>query len=195
MKAEDIAVARELIAAGKQSLAPGLSPNGSYEFAVAVRAQIVAISDLLLAMTAPKASAKPERVAEVERAPTDTERLDFLNAQGFTKWVGYGTEKNNKIWPVFPGGDLRTEIVVAGNSMGWERVDEPGRGVRFVSGEKTLGVFYNSKDGLCHLAEYEPYRRPPHEYICGGSGNFSASNETQHDLCWKCFKKETREGG
>jgi hypothetical protein len=45
--------------------------------------------------------------------PTDTERLDFLQKQGYTRWVGYGVWENNTTWPVFPGGDLRKEIDIA----------------------------------------------------------------------------------
>ena len=47
--------------------------------------------------------------------PTDTERLDFLAQQHFTKWVGYDTPTIDKdliggtcIWPV--DGDVREHI-------------------------------------------------------------------------------------
>ena len=50
---------------------------------------------------------------------TDKERLDFLQAQKITRWVGFhygenGTELGGRVtWPVFPGMDLRAEIDAA----------------------------------------------------------------------------------
>lgn len=53
---------------------------------------------------------------------------------------------------------------------------------------RTIGQFYNSWDKMYHLAEYEPHRRPPTEYLCGGDGNFSASRCThERNKCPKCW--------
>lgn len=44
--------------------------------------------------------------------PTDTERLDFLQRQHWTRWVGFDVQ-NGRIqttWPVFAGDDLRAHI-------------------------------------------------------------------------------------
>lgn len=45
---------------------------------------------------------------------TDKERLDFLQAQRFTKWVGYdliaGKYDQQTMWPVFRHDDLRAAI-------------------------------------------------------------------------------------
>lgn len=42
---------------------------------------------------------------------TDKQRLDFLQAQPFTKWVGYGNPDGGRTtWPVFQHGNLREEI-------------------------------------------------------------------------------------
>lgn len=61
--------------------------------------------------------------------------------------------------------------------------------LRFQSEDKVVGQFYNSKDGKYHLAEYEPYRRPPHIYLCGKVGNFSPSRfEGSRLLCTECWK-------
>jgi hypothetical protein len=45
---------------------------------------------------------------------TDKERLDFLEAQEFTRWVGYTHLKHGHLtkvtWPVFPEDNLRDSI-------------------------------------------------------------------------------------
>lgn len=41
---------------------------------------------------------------------TDTDRLDWLNKQKFTKWVGYTIKNGNVVHPVFDGQDLRKAI-------------------------------------------------------------------------------------
>lgn len=46
--------------------------------------------------------------------PTDTERLDFLQAQRFTKWVGYDMGALGAcVWPVFGHTDLRAAMDAA----------------------------------------------------------------------------------
>lgn len=55
---------------------------------------------------------------------------------------------------------------------------------------RTIGQFYNSLDKMYHLAEYEPYRRVPTEYLCGGEGNFSASRSMhERNKCPECWGK------
>ena len=45
---------------------------------------------------------------------TDTDRLDFLSRQKFTRWVGYDISGDNYdgevVWPVFGGMDFRAEV-------------------------------------------------------------------------------------
>ena len=42
---------------------------------------------------------------------TDKQRLDFLQSQSFTKWVGYDKGPTSKcVWPVYKHTDLRKEI-------------------------------------------------------------------------------------
>lgn len=44
-------------------------------------------------------------------APTDTQRIDFLNRQTWTRWVGYDTASGGHMtWPVFKGDDFRAEV-------------------------------------------------------------------------------------
>jgi hypothetical protein len=62
--------------------------------------------------------------------------------------------------------------------------------LRYVDGKRAIGQFYNSWDKKCHLAEYEPYKRPPTVYLCGGTGNFSASRDNHpRNICEQCFDK------
>ncbi len=70
--------------------------------------------------------------------------------------------------------------------------DNPSHPLRFEEDGKVIGQFYNSCDKTYHLAEYEPYRRPPTQYICGGRGNFSG-NRCEHArmrcaACWRGFE-------
>lgn len=54
---------------------------------------------------------------------------------------------------------------------------------------RIAGQFYNSWDKKYHLAFYEPYKKPPNEYFCGGVGNFAESrvDEGFINRCEKCF--------
>jgi len=49
---------------------------------------------------------------ELAEAKADKERLDFLQGQEITRWVGYSntTLGQETSWPVFAGVDLRKEI-------------------------------------------------------------------------------------
>lgn len=54
--------------------------------------------------------------------------------------------------------------------------------------KQVTAQFYNSKDGLYHLAEYVPYERPPIAYLCGKTGNFSPSlSSYKRPLCGQCW--------
>jgi hypothetical protein len=46
---------------------------------------------------------------------SDADRINFLQNQSFTKWVGYDTHKYNQqtVWPVFGRADLRKQIDMA----------------------------------------------------------------------------------
>lgn len=67
-----------------------------------------------------------------------------------------------------------------------ESQDHP---LRFEVDGKVIGQFYNSWDKMYHLAEYVPYERPPHVYLCGKSGNFSPSrSEHNRPLCAECWR-------
>lgn len=50
------------------------------------------------------------RMGNVGRRITDKQRLDFLDSQSFTKWVGYVHKDGYTVWPVFGCGTLRQEI-------------------------------------------------------------------------------------
>lgn len=66
--------------------------------------------------------------------------------------------------------------------------DSPNHTLRLIIDGKVLGQFYNSWDGLYHLSEYVPYRKPPTKYVCGGVGNFSPSRkEDTRDRCPICW--------
>lgn len=69
--------------------------------------------------------------------------------------------------------------------------DNQNHPLRFEVDGKVVGQFYNSWDKKYHLAEYVPYRRPPHVYLCGKSGNFSPSRKEHSRLlcaeCWRGF--------
>lgn len=41
---------------------------------------------------------------------TDTDRINFLNDQGFVRWVSYGGHVIHKLWPKFDSTDIRAEI-------------------------------------------------------------------------------------
>lgn len=41
---------------------------------------------------------------------SDTDRIDFLEAQNITKWVGYSFKNGNETAPVFPKQNLRKAI-------------------------------------------------------------------------------------
>jgi hypothetical protein len=41
---------------------------------------------------------------------TDKIRMDFLQRQHWTRWVGYDTAGGHVVWPVFSGDDFRAEI-------------------------------------------------------------------------------------
>ena len=61
--------------------------------------------------------------------------------------------------------------------------------LRFEFDGKVVGQFYNSWDRRYHLAEYAPYERPPHVYLCGRTGNFSSSrSEHKRLLCVACWR-------
>lgn len=68
--------------------------------------------------------------------------------------------------------------------------------LRFITENgETWGKFYNSRDGLYHLAEYTPFRKPPSIYLCGREGNFSASRrDDDRNLCPVCFAKVQKAG-
>lgn len=54
--------------------------------------------------------------------------------------------------------------------------DSSSSPLRFVADDGTIiGQFYNSRDKQYHLATYKPYERPPTQYLCGKTGNFSPS--------------------
>lgn len=77
--------------------------------------------------------------------------------------------------------------------VGTERLklnDSASSPLRFIKDGKTIGQFYNSADKIYHLAEYEPYKRPPKIYLCGMVGNFSPSrNENEkRPMCSACWK-------
>lgn len=62
-----------------------------------------------------------------------------------------------------------------------------------VSDEEMIGQFYNSWDGMYHLAKYSPDRTSPKEYLCGDRyGNFSPSRVTHErkkcPVCWEMVK-------
>jgi len=41
---------------------------------------------------------------------SDKDRMDFLEAQGFTRWVGYGTQRAHCTWPIFAGDSFRAGV-------------------------------------------------------------------------------------
>ena len=56
---------------------------------------------------------------------TDKERMDFLQKQKFTRWVGYNKPNGYVVWPVFSGADFRSEvdkaILASGQKAGNEK--------------------------------------------------------------------------
>lgn len=60
--------------------------------------------------------------------------------------------------------------------------------LRFEVDGEVIEQFYNSWDKSYHLAQYVPYKRPPRVYLCGKTGNFSAS-QSKHKrlLCAACW--------
>lgn len=68
--------------------------------------------------------------------------------------------------------------------------DNPKQPLRFEKDGKVIGQFYNSVDGTYHLSEYVPYKFPPKVYLCGKTGNFSATRNTHLQLlCKNCCEK------
>lgn len=63
--------------------------------------------------------------------------------------------------------------------------------LQWFAGDRVFGQFYNSYDGLLHVAEYIPYECPPTDFLCGTYGNFSPSREYREDrrICGECFAK------
>lgn len=80
--------------------------------------------------------------------------------------------------------------------MGARYLLEPSsnnHGLRYVSAEKVVGLFYDSRSNQIHLASYVPYKDPPNRTLCGRYCNFSpVGGETLRDLvrprCSKCWE-------
>lgn len=52
---------------------------------------------------------------------TDKQRMDFMERQGFTRWVGWGTSERCTVWPVFEKDSFRSEVdraMRAANELG-----------------------------------------------------------------------------
>lgn len=62
-----------------------------------------------------------------------------------------------------------------------------GETARIVSSSgKTYGLFYDSKSGLRHIAEYIPYQYLPHKTLCGSYAvNFSGTGMIEN-ICHFC---------
>lgn len=61
--------------------------------------------------------------------------------------------------------------------------------MRFVTGDKTFGLYYNSLDKHYHLCEYIPHKGKPKIYVCGKTGNYSPSRGplSRKKICPLCF--------
>jgi len=74
--------------------------------------------------------------------------------------------------------------------MWMKRIKITGVGIKYLDGDKTLGVFFNSYDRCRHIAEYTPYVMPPRTALCGwGSGHWTnvGSCSPSEKLCETCF--------
>ena len=69
--------------------------------------------------------------------------------------------------------------------------DSTSHPLRFVTDNRIVyGQFYNSIDKKYHLAQCVPFEKRPTKYLCGDTGNFSASrSEDVINKCENCFDK------